>query len=67
MHKKELEFITLIGSPSAAGQVGVNSFTPSSVDMIVLPNTDINGNTVSYWRLSSADATTLASANSYTF
>ena len=46
--KKELEFITLIGSPSpAAGQVGVNSFTPSSVDMIVLPNTDINGNTVS--------------------
>ena len=45
--KKELEFITLIGSPSpAAGQVGVNSFTPSSVDMIVLPNTDINGNTV---------------------
>ena len=45
--KKELEFITLIGSPSpAAGQVGVNSFTPSYVDMIVLPNTDINGNTV---------------------
>lgn len=46
--KKELDFITLIGNPSpAAGQVGVNSFTPSYVGMIVLPNTDINGNTVS--------------------
>jgi hypothetical protein len=46
--KKELEFITLIGNPSpAAGQVGVNSFTPSAVGMIVLPNTDVNGNSVS--------------------
>jgi hypothetical protein len=45
--KKELEFITLIGNPSpAAGQVGVNSFTPSAVGMIVLPNTDVNGNSV---------------------
>ena len=45
--KKELDFITLIGSPSPdAGQVGVNSFTPSGVGMIVLPNTDVNGNTV---------------------
>jgi hypothetical protein len=46
--KKELEFITLIGNPSpAAGQVGVNSFTPSAVGMIVLPNTDVNGKSVS--------------------
>ena len=45
--KKELEFITLVGNPSpATGQVGVNSFTPSAVGMIVLPNTDVNGNTV---------------------
>ena len=45
--KKELEFITLIGNPSPApGQVGVNSFTPSDVGMIVLPTTDVNGKSV---------------------
>ena len=45
--KKELEFITLLGTPSPGpGQVGVTSFTPSAVSMIVLPNTDINGSTV---------------------
>ena len=48
INKKELEFITLVGSPApAAGQVGVNAFIPSDVDMIVLPNTDVNGTTVS--------------------
>jgi hypothetical protein len=47
INKKELDFITLIGSPSpTAGQVGVNSFTPSGVSMIVLPKTDQNGKTV---------------------
>ena len=45
--KKELDFITLLGTASpAAGEVGVTSFTPSAVSMIVLPNTDVNGNTV---------------------
>ena len=45
--KKELEFITLIGAANPiAGQVGVNSLTPSTVEMIVLPRTDANGNTV---------------------
>ena len=45
--KKELDFITLLGTASpAAGQVGVTSFTPSAVSMIVLPNTDVNGKTV---------------------
>ena len=48
INKKELEFITLIGSPAPdAGQVGVNAFIPSDVDMIVLPDTDVNGTTVS--------------------
>ena len=45
--KKELDFITLLGTASpAAGEVGVTSFTPSAVSMIVLPNTDVNGKTV---------------------
>ena len=45
--KKELDFITLIGTANpTAGQVGVNSLTPSTVEMIVLPKTDANGKTV---------------------
>ena len=45
--KKELDFITLIGAANpSAGQVGVNSLTPSTVEMIVLPKTDANGKTV---------------------
>ena len=45
--KKELDFITLIGAANpTAGQVGVNSLTPSTVEMIVLPKTDANGKTV---------------------
>jgi len=45
--KKELDFITLRGTASPdAGEVGVTSFTPSAVSMIVLPDTDVNGNTV---------------------
>jgi hypothetical protein len=45
--KKELDFITLLGTASpAAGEVGVTSFTPSAVSMIVLPDTDVNGKTV---------------------
>jgi hypothetical protein len=45
--KKELSYITLIGSASPApGQVGVNSFAPSGISMIVLPKTDNDGKTV---------------------
>jgi len=48
VNKKELSFITLVGTPApAAGEVGVNAAIPSEVDMIVLPTTDQNGVTVS--------------------
>ena len=47
INKKDLSYITLIGSASpAAGQVGVNSFTPSAISMIVLPKTDADGKTI---------------------
>jgi hypothetical protein len=45
--KKELNYITLVGTASPApGQVGVTSFTPSEIFMIVLPKTDADGKTV---------------------
>ena len=47
INKKELDFITLVGNASPnAGEVGINSLTPTGVQMIVLPKTDANGATV---------------------
>ena len=47
INKKELEFITLVGNASPnAGEVGINSLTPTGVQMIVLPKTDANGATI---------------------
>ena len=47
INKKELSYITLVGSASpATGQVGVNSFTPSAISMLVLPKTDADGKTI---------------------
>ena len=47
INKKELNYITLVGTAGPApGQVGVNSFTPSGISMIVLPKTDADGKTI---------------------
>ena len=47
INKKELSYITLVGTASpATGQVGVNSFTPSAISMLVLPKTDADGKTI---------------------
>ena len=47
INKKELNYITLVGTAGPApGQVGVNSFAPSGISMIVLPKTDADGKTI---------------------
>ena len=64
VNKKELSFITLIGSPApAAGEVGVNAAVPSEVDMIVLPKTDQNGVTVEASDFYDGDRIALKQAN----
>ena len=64
VNKKELSFVTLIGSPApAAGEVGINAAVPSEVDMIVLPKTDQNGVTVEASDFYDGDRIALKQAN----
>lgn len=62
--KKELDFITLVGNAAPnAGEVGVNSLTPTGVQMIVLPKTDANGTTVTESDFLQGDRIALKQAN----
>ena len=64
VNKKELSFITLVGTPAPnAGEVGVNAAIPSEVDMIVLPTTDQNGVTVNESDFYDGDRIALKQAN----
>ena len=47
INKKELNYITLVFDTNPApGQVGVGAYAPSDVEWLVLPVTDIDGNTI---------------------
>ena len=64
VNKKELNFITLVGNASpAAGEVGINSLTPSGVEMIVLPKEDLDGKTITESDFYEGDHVAIKQAN----
>jgi hypothetical protein len=62
--KEDYNFITLVGSATPdPGQVGINAITPSAVEMIVLPNVDVDGKTLNYGDFKAGDRMGLKQAN----
>jgi hypothetical protein len=62
--KEDYNFITLVGSATPdPGQVGINAIAPSAVEMIVLPNVDVDGKTLNYGDFKAGDRMGLKQAN----
>jgi hypothetical protein len=62
--KEDYNYITLVGTPSPdPGQVGVNAYTPSAVEMIVLPSVDADGKALNYGDFKAGDRMGLKQPN----
>ncbi len=62
--KEDYNFITLVGTATPdPGQVGINAYAPSAVEMLVLPNVDVDGKALNYSDFKAGDRMGLKQPN----